>query len=200
MRSNILSKLIFSSCVGYSDRAYYGLCVLIKDIGRRLPLQLQCSYQGQQGDVRQSVRGCNRVDCVLLSGSYLIILSVVGRRALSYTGNNTWDTVLAPAETAPSARDPQRQAVTSLDHTDHVSTIYSLVHWRPWQQELIYSVRLVHCLLCRSSQLRIAKRRGGRHADRKKSRAPARARPNTTAGTSNHRIPPLSRSMLRTPL
>ena len=32
-------------------------CVLIKDIGRRLPLQLQCSYQGQQGDVRQSVRG-----------------------------------------------------------------------------------------------------------------------------------------------
>ena len=32
-------------------------CVLIKDIGRRPPLQLQCSYQGQQGDVRQSVRG-----------------------------------------------------------------------------------------------------------------------------------------------
>ena len=25
--------------------------------GRRLPLQLQCSYQGQEGDVRQSVRG-----------------------------------------------------------------------------------------------------------------------------------------------
>ena len=37
MRSNILSKLIFASCVWYSDRAYYGLCV----IGRRLPLQLQ---------------------------------------------------------------------------------------------------------------------------------------------------------------
>ena len=30
-------------------------CVFIKDIGRRLPLQLQCSYQGQQGDVSQSV-------------------------------------------------------------------------------------------------------------------------------------------------
>ena len=44
-------------CVILSDRAYYGLCVLIKDIGRRLPLQLQCTYQGQQGDVRQSVRG-----------------------------------------------------------------------------------------------------------------------------------------------
>ena len=30
--------------VRYSDRAYYGLCVLIKDIGRRLPLELQqCS-------------------------------------------------------------------------------------------------------------------------------------------------------------
>ena len=56
VRSNILSKLIFASCVWYSDRAYYGLCVLIKDIGRRLPLQLQCSYQGQQGDVRQSLR------------------------------------------------------------------------------------------------------------------------------------------------
>ena len=43
--------------IQYSDRAHYGLCVLIKDIGRRLPLQLQCSYQGQQGDVSQSVRG-----------------------------------------------------------------------------------------------------------------------------------------------
>ena len=33
-------------------------CVIIKDIGRRLTLQLQCTYQrqGQQGDVRQSVR------------------------------------------------------------------------------------------------------------------------------------------------
>ena len=31
MRSNILSKLIFASCVRYSDRAYYGLCVLVKD-------------------------------------------------------------------------------------------------------------------------------------------------------------------------
>ena len=57
MRSNILSKLIFASCAWYSDRAYYGLCGLIKDIGRRLPLELQCSYQGQQGDVGQSVRG-----------------------------------------------------------------------------------------------------------------------------------------------
>ena len=35
----------------------YWVCVLIKDIGRRLPLQLQCSYQDQQGDVSQSVRG-----------------------------------------------------------------------------------------------------------------------------------------------
>ena len=33
------------------------MCVLIKDIGRRLPLELPCSYQGQQGDVSQSVRG-----------------------------------------------------------------------------------------------------------------------------------------------
>ena len=57
VRSNILSKPIFASCVWYSDRAYYWLCVLIKGIGRRLPLQLQCSYQGQQGAVRQSVRG-----------------------------------------------------------------------------------------------------------------------------------------------
>ena len=56
-RWKILSKPIFASCVWYSDRAYYGLCVLIKDIGRRLPLQLQWSYQGQQGDVGQSVRG-----------------------------------------------------------------------------------------------------------------------------------------------
>ena len=57
VRSNILSKLIFASCVWFSDRAYYGLCVLIENIGRRLPLHLQCSYQSQQGDVSQSVRG-----------------------------------------------------------------------------------------------------------------------------------------------
>ena len=53
----MLSKLILASCVQYSDRAYYGLCVLIEDIGRRLPLELQCSNHGQQGDVSQSVRG-----------------------------------------------------------------------------------------------------------------------------------------------
>ena len=52
-----VETLIFASCAWYSDRAYYGLCVLIKDIGRRPPSQLQCSYQGQQGDVSQSVRG-----------------------------------------------------------------------------------------------------------------------------------------------
>ena len=55
--SNIFSKSVFASCVWYSDRTYYVLCVLIKDIGRWLPLQLQCSYQGQQGDISRSVRG-----------------------------------------------------------------------------------------------------------------------------------------------
>ena len=40
-------------CVIPRSRA---LRVVIKDIGRRLPLQLQCSYQGQQGDFSQSVR------------------------------------------------------------------------------------------------------------------------------------------------
>ena len=58
MRSKISSKLIFASCVWYSDRAYYWVCVLIKDVGRRLPSELQCSlYQGQRGGVNQSVRG-----------------------------------------------------------------------------------------------------------------------------------------------
>ena len=33
------------------------VCVLINNISRRLPLQLQCSYQGQWGDVSQSERG-----------------------------------------------------------------------------------------------------------------------------------------------
>ena len=56
-----LSKLFIASWVWYSDRAYYGLCVLIQDIGRRFPLQPQCSYQGQQGDIRQSVRGNNKL-------------------------------------------------------------------------------------------------------------------------------------------
>ena len=56
-RSKISSKLIFASCLWYSDRAYYELCVLIRDIGRPLPLQLHDSYQGQQYDFSQSVRG-----------------------------------------------------------------------------------------------------------------------------------------------
>ena len=39
-------------------RSHVLLCVLIKDIGWRLPLESQCSlYQGQQGDVNQAVRG-----------------------------------------------------------------------------------------------------------------------------------------------
>ena len=58
VRSKISSKLIFASCAWFFDRAhYYELCVLIKDIGQRLPLQLQCSYQGQHDDLSQSVRG-----------------------------------------------------------------------------------------------------------------------------------------------
>ena len=41
------------------DRAYYWVCVLVKDIGRRLPLELhqRSLYQDQQGDVNQSMRG-----------------------------------------------------------------------------------------------------------------------------------------------
>ena len=57
VRSKILSKFNLARCVRYSYRACCGRCVAIKDLGRRLPLQLQCSYQGQQGDVSQSVRG-----------------------------------------------------------------------------------------------------------------------------------------------
>ena len=37
MKLKIASKLIFKSCVWYSNGAYYGICVFIKDIGRRLP-------------------------------------------------------------------------------------------------------------------------------------------------------------------
>ena len=61
--STILSKLIFASCVRYSDRAYHGFCALIKDIGRRLPLQLQSCYHGQQCDVIQSVPGNYKTRC-----------------------------------------------------------------------------------------------------------------------------------------
>ena len=39
-------------CVILRSRVLLGLCVLIKDVGRRPPSELQCSlYQGQQGDV-----------------------------------------------------------------------------------------------------------------------------------------------------
>ena len=44
VRSKISSKLLFASYdVWYSDRACSWVCVLIKDIRRRLPLKLQCS-------------------------------------------------------------------------------------------------------------------------------------------------------------
>ena len=63
MRSKISSKLVFASCfvllcVILQSRVLL-LCALIEDVGRRTPLELQqCSlYQGQPGDVNQSVRG-----------------------------------------------------------------------------------------------------------------------------------------------
>ena len=48
-------------CVILRSRVILGVCVLSKDIRRRLPLELQqCSlYQDQQGDVNQLVRGNN---------------------------------------------------------------------------------------------------------------------------------------------
>ena len=61
-------------CVILPDRAYYELCVLIKDIGRRLPLQLQCSYHGLQGDFIQSVRG-NYI--VVVSYPFFLIIILV---------------------------------------------------------------------------------------------------------------------------
>ena len=39
----ISSKLIFPSCVCYSDGAYYWVCVLRKYVGWRLPLELACT-------------------------------------------------------------------------------------------------------------------------------------------------------------
>ena len=79
VRSKILSKLIFASCVWYSDRAYHGLCVLIKDIDRRLPLQLQCIYHGQQGDVSESVRGNYKIKTRFWGGRNLIAVDTVQR-------------------------------------------------------------------------------------------------------------------------
>ena len=40
VRLKVSSKLVFASCVWYSDRITG--CVLIKDIGRRLSLELAC--------------------------------------------------------------------------------------------------------------------------------------------------------------
>ena len=47
MKSKISPKLIFASCVWFSDRACYWMCVLIiKDMGRRLA-------SVKKGDVNQ---------------------------------------------------------------------------------------------------------------------------------------------------
>ena len=56
VRSEISPKLIFCKLCDTPIARITG-CVLMKDIGPRLPLELQSSYQGQQGDVNQSVRG-----------------------------------------------------------------------------------------------------------------------------------------------
>ena len=53
---DFVEKLIFASCVCYSDRAYYWVCVSSTNIGRRLRLEPDCT-KGQQGDVNQSVHG-----------------------------------------------------------------------------------------------------------------------------------------------
>ena len=46
-----------ASCVRDFEIECFWVRVLIKDRGRRLPLELQCSlYQGQQGYANQSVR------------------------------------------------------------------------------------------------------------------------------------------------
>ena len=52
-----LSKLIFASCACDTLIARITGWMSSLRIGRRLPLQLQCSCHGQRGDVRQSVRG-----------------------------------------------------------------------------------------------------------------------------------------------
>ena len=57
VRSKIWSRNSYLQAVCDTPIARITSCVLINYIGRRLPLQLQCSYQGQQDDFSQSVRG-----------------------------------------------------------------------------------------------------------------------------------------------
>ena len=53
---DFIETIIYKLCVILRSHVLLGVCVLIKDTGRRLPLELQCSlHQGQQGDVSQSV-------------------------------------------------------------------------------------------------------------------------------------------------
>ena len=56
---NIIKIKIHSSCkIEDFIESHYWVCGLIKDTDRRLPYKLRCrKYQGQQGDVSQSVRG-----------------------------------------------------------------------------------------------------------------------------------------------
>ena len=127
VRSKILSKLIFASCVWYSNPAYYDLCVLIMDIGRRLPLQLQqCSYQGQQGDFSQSVR------------VYIFLIRILswGQPSVRWAWWWTIHSFLAPgvlgvqlphtrrnAENEAALPSKHIQAVSSVLGTDHSDTI-----------------------------------------------------------------------------
>ena len=55
---NIIKIKIHSSCkIEDFIESHYWVCGLIKDTDRRLPYKLRCrKYQGQQGDVSQSVR------------------------------------------------------------------------------------------------------------------------------------------------
>ena len=52
----------------------------MKEIGRRLSLQLQCSYQGQQGGFSQYVRG----NCKTRFRGGQILTAVEGHASLTY--------------------------------------------------------------------------------------------------------------------
>ena len=120
VRSNILSKLFFASCVRYPDPAYNGLCVLIEGIGRRLPLQLQCSYQGQQGDVNQSVRGNYRIR--FLRGQNL---TAVEGNASVYQVNPNY-IYITPSPPPPLTPLVQTHSTTSLKTPPSPHRLYDL--------------------------------------------------------------------------
>ena len=64
MISEVSSKLVFASCLWFSGRMHYWVCVLIKNVGRRLPSE---HIKGQFGGLKPGTHATGKVHFFFLN-------------------------------------------------------------------------------------------------------------------------------------